>query len=136
MVSERFVLKFSKEQVDKPIVCHLVKEYRLDFNILKANITEKEEGLLVLELSGKESSLQNALGYLKGVGVDVQPLKREIVRNEKKCTQCGACVTLCPQQAFVVDPATRTVGFYADRCIACELCIKACPVRAIEAHFR
>lgn len=135
-VSMKVVLKFSKELADKPVVCHVVKEYHLDFNILKANITEKEEGVLVLELSGKDTDLNKAIDYLNGIGVRVQPLKKEVVLNADRCTQCGACVSICPQHAFVVEPSTRRVSFHPDRCIACELCVKACPVRAIETNFK
>jgi len=50
-VSKRIVLHFPKRMVDRPIVSRLVKDYDLDFNILKALVTPEEEGLLVLELS-------------------------------------------------------------------------------------
>ncbi|MBU4414418.1 MAG: 4Fe-4S binding protein, partial [Proteobacteria bacterium] len=65
----------------------------------------------------------------------VQPLSKDIKRNEKKCTHCGACVPICPTEALVVDPKTRRVDFYSEKCIACELCINACPPRAMELHF-
>ena len=51
-VSKRIVLHFPKRLVDRPIVSRLVKDYNLDFNILKAFFTsEGEEGLMVLEIT-------------------------------------------------------------------------------------
>jgi len=135
MKSQKVVLRFPHKLVDQPIVCRLVKDYNLDFNILKAYITPEEEGLLVLELIGKNEDFKKGIDYIKSMGVSVQPLSKDIKRNDKKCTHCGACVTICPADALVLDPATRKVIFHEDKCIACELCIKACPPRAMEIHF-
>lgn len=135
MISKRIVLKFPHRLVDQPIVCNLVRHYNLEFNILKAYVTPREEGLLVLELSGKEKDYEKGIEYLKKTGVTVQPLSQDIIRNESRCTDCGACVTICPTGALVLDKLTRKVHFYDNKCIACELCIKACPVRAMEVHF-
>jgi len=121
--------------VDQPIVYKLVKDYNLQFNILKASVTPEEEGLLVLELSGEKKDYDNGVKYLKESGVKVQPLSQDIKRNEEKCTHCGVCVPICPTAALVVEPLTQKINFYKDKCIACELCIKVCPVRAMEVHF-
>jgi len=135
MISKRIVLKFPHRLVDQPIVCNLVRHYNLDFNILKAYVTPREEGLLVLELSGDEKDYEKGVEYLKRAGVTVQPLSQDVIRNESRCTHCGACVTICPVGALVLDNLTRKVHFYDNKCIACELCIRACPVRAMEVHF-
>lgn len=134
-ISKRIVLHFPHRLVDQPIVCRLIKDYNLDFNILKASVTPKEEGLVVLELNGKESDFKKGLAYLKKVGVKTQPLSHDVVRDDARCTHCGACITICPVAAFELDPVTRKVNFYKDKCIACELCIKACPTRAMEINF-
>jgi ferredoxin len=135
MKSERIVLKFPHRLVDHPIVCNMVKQFGLEFNILKAAITPREEGLLVLELTGEDLDIDKAVKYAKSLGVTVQPLSKDIKRNEVKCTHCGACVPICPTAALYTDQVTRKVIFDSDKCIACELCIKACPPRAIDLHF-
>ena len=61
MKKNTIVLHFPKKKVDKPIVCMLVKDFDLTFNILKAEVIPEEEGLLVLELEGK------AENYDKGI---------------------------------------------------------------------
>ncbi len=43
-VAKRIVLHFPKRLVDRPIVYHLIKDYNLEFNILKAQATPEEEG--------------------------------------------------------------------------------------------
>ncbi len=135
MVSRRIVLKFPHQLVDQPIVYKLVKDYNLEFNILKAYVTPREEGLLVLDLKGEEDQYQKGMNYIRNLGIGIQPLSKDIKRNEAKCTHCGACVVICPSNALVMDPVTRKVLFYEDKCIACELCINACPPRAMEIHF-
>lgn len=135
MISKRIVLHFPHRLVDQPIVCNLVKDYNLEFNILKAYVTPREEGLMVLELRGDEKNYKQGIQYLTEASVKVQPLSQNIIRNERKCTDCGVCMPICPTGALVVEPLVRKVHFYDNKCIACELCVKACPVRAMEVHF-
>ena len=134
-VSKRIVLHFPKRLVDRPIVYRLVKDYDLEFNILKAFFTPEEEGLMVLEISGEQKDYDRGIRYLTKSGVRIQSLSQDVVLNEERCTHCGACITICPTGAFELDPHTRRVIFYNEKCVACGQCIKACPPRAIELHF-
>ena len=134
-VSKRIVLRFPKRLVDRPIVSRLVKDFNLDFNILRAAVTPAEEGLLVLEVNGKQEDYDKGIEYLTRTGVRIQSLSQDVTRNEERCTHCGACITICPTSAFELDPVTRQVKFVDEKCVVCELCIKACPPRAMELHF-
>ena len=134
-ISKRIVLHFPKRLVDRPIVSRLVRDFDLEFNILKALVTPEEEGLLVLELSGEQTAYDKGIRYLTEAGVRIQSLSQDVLRNEERCTHCGACITICPSGAFELDPVTRQVDFYDEKCVACGLCIKACPPRAMEVHF-
>ena len=135
MITRRVVLHFPSRLVDQPIISRMVREFKLDFNILKASVTPKEEGLLILELSGEDKDYQRAIDFLKKQGVKIQPLSQDVTRNEKRCTHCGACVSMCPAGALTVHPVTREIIFASDKCIACELCIPACPLGAMEVHY-
>ena len=135
MVAKRIVLHFSKRLVGRPIVFRLVKEFDLEFNILKALFTPDEEGLMVLELKGRQEDYDKGIKYLTKAGVKIQALSQDVTRNEERCTHCGACITICPSGAFVLDRATKRVNFINDKCVACGLCLKACPPRAMEVHF-
>ena len=135
MVSKRIVLTFPHNLVDQPIVYKLVKEFDLTFNILQARITPKEEGLLVLELSGKKEKYAEGVKYLTNLGVKIQPLSKDVTRDDARCTHCGACVTICPTGALYIDKKTMKVVFDTDKCIACELCVRACPPRAMVVKF-
>ena len=135
MISKRIVLKFPRKLIDKPIVYKLVKEFGLVFNILRARVMPNEEGELVIELKGKKQDYVSGINYLKNLGVSIQPLSRDIIRDEDRCTHCGACVTICPTKALYVDRKTMKVVFDAEKCIACEMCVKGCPPRAMKVKL-
>jgi len=135
MTSKRIVLHFPHRLVDQPIVYKLIKEFDLEFNILKASVTPREEGLMVLELNGDKKNFDKGIQYLKSCGVRIQPLSQDVKLNGKKCTDCGVCIPICPTDALIVDKKTRKIIFNKDECIACELCVKVCPARAMEVHF-
>lgn len=135
IVTKRIVLHFPKRLVDRPIVYRLVKDFNLEFNVLKASVTQDAEGLLVMELKGEQKDYDRGIQYLSKSGVRIQSLSQDVTRNEERCTHCGACVTVCPAGAFELDITTRTIRFYTDKCVACGICIKACPPRAMEQHF-
>jgi ferredoxin len=133
--SRRIVLRFPSRLVDRAIVYRLVKDFDLEFNILKASITPEEEGVMVLELTGSRKEYDRGIEFLTETGVKIQPLSQDITRDEERCTNCGACITICPAGAFELDPVTRIVRFHNDKCIACGICITACPPRAMKVHF-
>lgn len=49
MYTRIYLLKFPKDITDQPIICNLVKQFDIDFNILKADILLQQEGILVLQ---------------------------------------------------------------------------------------
>jgi NAD-dependent dihydropyrimidine dehydrogenase PreA subunit len=135
MVTKRIVLRFPRRVVDRPIVYHLVKDYDLEFNILKASISPEQEGTLVIELKGDKASYEKGIEFMTGRGVKIEPLSQDIVRDDDRCTNCGACITVCPTHAFTVDKGTRLVSYDSDKCVACGACITACPPRAMKVNF-
>ncbi len=135
MATRRVVFHYPKQMIDVPVVSRLMRDFDLEFNILRANITPNAEGIMVLGLEGTEENLKRALAWVEAQGVTVQPLEKDVVRVEEKCTECGACLTICPTAALYRDPETQHVYFDADRCIACELCVPVCPPRAMIVSF-
>ena len=135
MKTKKIVLHFPGDLINQPIVYRLIKDFNLSFNILKAKILPEEEGLMVMELSGKDADFEKGLRYLKDAGVAVEPLSKDIKRDEDRCTHCGACVVLCPAEALKVEGEERMIIFSAEKCIACEICLSACPTRAMLLRF-
>jgi ferredoxin len=132
MHAEILVLRFPRDVVDQPIIYRLVKDYDLEFNLLKANINPQQEGVIVMELRGHPKNFKRGLKYLRDAGVKVQVLAHEVRRNEDRCYQCGTCTALCPTGALYVKRPEMEVLFEAGKCSACELCCSVCPARAME----
>ncbi|MDY0039617.1 MAG: NIL domain-containing protein [Desulforhabdus sp.] len=135
MMARMLVLRFPREIVDKPIVTNLVRNYNLTFNILKAQIYPRKEGMVVLELRGNRDDFREGVQYLKDIGVVVESIAQAIRRDEEKCYQCGACTAVCPTGALHIERPDMSVLFESERCSACELCVKACPSRAMIVTF-
>ena len=133
-ISRKIVLRFPKALVEEPAVYHLIKDYNLECSILRASITT-EEGMVVLGLKGDRRDYNAGIKYLNDTGLEIQYLSEDVSRNEDRCTHCGACVTMCPTNAFEVDAVTLEINFYDEKCIACGICIKGCPPRAMELCF-
>lgn len=134
-IARRIVLHFPPRVTGQPVVSRLARDFNLNFNILKASISPGEEGLLVMELSGEQKNYDKGIRYLKEVGVKIQSLSQDVVRDEDRCTHCGACIAVCPTNAFSLEAKTRRVLFDHNKCVVCGLCVKACPPRAMRLYF-
>lgn len=136
MYTQIYILRFPKEISDQPIIYQLVKEYDLEFNILKADILLQREGMLILELKGgSKSNVQAGLEFLKKLGIKTKRLAAHIRRDDQKCFQCGACTGICPAGALYVRRPSMEVVFDAEKCTGCGLCVPICPVRAMEVSL-
>jgi ferredoxin len=135
MYSKTVSLRFPRDIVNDPIVVALVKDFDLSFNVLKAVIYPRKEGLMVLQLSGHRENFKEGVRYLKKIGVKVESIGQDIRRNEETCTQCGACTAVCPTGALHIKRPEMEVLFDIEQCSACEWCVAACPVHAMEVKF-
>ena len=130
----KVVLEFPQHLLDKPVVCNLVNRHNLVFNILRASIDDGH-GYLVIELQGELFDYRSGIEYLEGMGVKVEPLLERIRYDRGRCTDCGACLTMCPTKSFVRDADSMTINFNQGDCIACGMCARACPSRAISLEL-
>ncbi len=135
MHAEILVLHFGREIVDQPIIYRLVKDYDLEFNLLKATIYPRKEGIIVLELRGHPKNFRDGVQYLKDAGVEVQRVASEVRRDEDRCYQCGTCTAVCPTGALHIRRPEMEVVFDPDKCSACELCCPVCPARAMQVEI-
>ncbi len=90
---------------------------------------------MVMELSGTKENYDKGIKFLQSTGVKIQSLGQDVIRNDERCTHCGACIAVCPSGALSVDHKTRTVKFDSSECTACELCVLACPPRAMGVYL-
>lgn len=135
MSTRIYILRFPKETSNEPIIYQLVRNYDIEFNILKADILPQREGVMILELKGSKDSVNQALEFLKTFGVSVERLAASIHRDDEKCFQCGACTGICPVGALAIQRPEMLVVFDPDKCTGCSLCVPICPVRAMEVSL-
>ena len=134
MYSKILILRFLRTEVQKPLVCYLVKDYDPIFNILNAAILPRKEGIMVLELSGTRKNFKEGVKFLKSQGVQVQNASQEAKSDMNQCTQCGACTAVCTTGALHIVRPEMAVEFDETKCSVCELSIPACPPRAMAAQ--
>lgn len=125
----RVMLRFSKEIVDRPITYEVILEQKAPVNILSAHMTQQGGEILVDIDSGHADKVIKAFRN-KGVTVDVRKL---IEKDDEKCMDCGACVSLCPMDAISFGD-DYSVILDEGKCngITCGLCVDACTTRAIK----
>jgi len=52
--------------------------------------------------------------------------------DKKKCLACGGCISVCPQDAILMNGCYANVN--KDKCNSCAICIRMCPVGAIAGE--
>ena len=135
MYTKKIVIRYTPDIVQQPVIYQLVKQYDLIFNILKARIFPRREGVIVLELSGLKENFDRGIRFLKEMGLKVEPLSKSVSQNINKCVHCGACTAFCPTLALSFEKPSQKVLFDPEKCNGCELCVSACPVRAMEINL-
>ncbi len=135
MIKHKLVLRFPAALVEQPLIYHLVKDYDLMVNILRADINPRKEGRLVLEIGGQEDNYYRALQWLHEQGLNITNLRQQIIWKSERCTQCGACSVICPTGALAINRPSMMIRFDEEKCVACGHCIKSCPARAMEIHL-
>ena len=124
-------LEFPPEKTDKPVVTSLVRS-GLSLNILKASISPGKTGNIILELEGSDDDIQRSLVFLDEQGIAVKVYKDSVIRYEDKCIHCGACTSVCPSGALVMNKQSWELEFDMDKCLLCGHCVRACPARYIK----
>lgn len=72
-------LTFPTDKITEPIIYNIGHKYSVVTNIRRANVTE-ESGWVVLEMQGSSEQLELAMGYLKSINVQVEPVEGDVVQ--------------------------------------------------------
>ncbi|HIP15654.1 MAG TPA: 4Fe-4S dicluster domain-containing protein [Methanothermococcus okinawensis] len=118
-----------EKYIDKPVISKVILETKVMINILMAKMSP-QESFLILELSGSEKQIEEALNLLKKYG-EYEDIPKIIEKNKERCIDCGACIVHCPVKAIYQDE-DYSVVFNEEECIGCKNCVKVCPLKAIK----
>ena len=77
-VRARVYLTFPKDLIKEPVLSLLAKQFDVIFNIRSSTVTA-DLALLALEIDGKEIEVAKAISWLKGKGVAVEPIEKNVI---------------------------------------------------------
>lgn len=135
MARKRLDLRFPPRQSLKPVIYHLVKDFDLVPNILRAQIQPGQEGRMVLEVTGSKENYAAGVAFLAEQGLTVTEAASDILLDEERCVTCGVCTAVCKPGALTLDPNDYSLVFDKEKCVYCEACVVACPRRSITLGF-
>ena len=78
MARRRVRLIFGRDLVTEPVIYNLGKNYGVVTNIRRADVT-RDEGWVMLEMSGEPDELERGVAYLESCGVRVEPVEGDVV---------------------------------------------------------
>jgi heterodisulfide reductase subunit A len=92
-------------------------------------------GMFLAGLAGGPASLEEVIEQGMAAGLRAalylsRPLKTATAParvNERICSACGLCVSVCPVQARRIDPERGLAVVDAWLCAGCGTCVAACP---------
>jgi len=134
MARVRLDLTFPPRQATKPVAYHLVKDFDLTPNILRAQIQPGQEGRMLLEVVGDREHIAAGIAFLEEQGLTVHEAASDICLDEELCVVCGLCTAVCRPGALTLAKDSSLV-FDKDKCVYCEACVVACPRRAVTLRF-
>lgn len=132
MITRRLILNFPEKIVTKPITYRLIKDYDLQFNILRAQITADVTGKILIEIMGSKDKIEEGIKFLESEGVSIQEASKDIIVDKEQCMDCGVCTSVCITQSLILDKESHRLTFDKNKCILCGLCQNCCPVDAIK----
>jgi ABC-type methionine transport system ATPase subunit len=78
MGRRRLKLIFGPDMVKEPVIYQLGKKFEIVTNIRRADVT-RDQGWVLLEISGEPEELDRGVSYLESCGVKVEPAEGDLV---------------------------------------------------------
>ncbi|MCK5140450.1 MAG: 4Fe-4S binding protein [Thermodesulfovibrionia bacterium] len=97
----RYMLKFTPDVLDSPIIANTILKTGIPINILRANV-DYNEGTIIINILGDKKEQQRVVKAFTEEGLEVTQLEKNVVKADG-CVDCGACIALCPVSAISFD---------------------------------
>jgi NAD-dependent dihydropyrimidine dehydrogenase PreA subunit len=124
----KLIVTFSRKAGRKPIIAQVVRDTGVLINVERALI-DSSEGEAMIDIPDDSCALVKK--RLAELGASVRVLEDVIALDETRCIDCGACISICPQDVFCFDEDWRLV-VRGEKCVLCGRCIEICPQRALS----
>ena len=123
-----FTRKGKADPGREPVIARVVKETGVLINVEKANI-DSMAGEVLIDVP--DTDADRVRRRLEELGVAVRAMENAVTLDEAECVDCGACISICPQEVFSFDGEWR-LHVRPERCVLCGRCIQACPHGALS----
>lgn len=80
MSAVRLFLSFPEHLVDQPIIYEAVRRFDVVPNIRRANV-EAHSGWVILEVSGDDERVEQAISYFRDLGVSVNRMEGDVLES-------------------------------------------------------
>ncbi len=124
----KLIVTFSRKAGRNPIIAQVVKDTGVLINVERALI-DSSEGEAMIDIPDEACALVKR--RLSELGASVRVLEDVLDLDLDRCIDCGACISICPQEVFVFDNDWKLV-VRGDKCVLCGRCIEICPQRALS----
>jgi NAD-dependent dihydropyrimidine dehydrogenase PreA subunit len=124
----KLLVQFSRKGGQEPVIARTVRDTGVLINVERAHI-DSMAGEVLIDVPDTDAPL--VCRHLEETGATVKALEQSVIRDENECVDCGACISVCPQDVFSFDTEWR-LAMEADRCVLCGKCVEACPHQALS----
>ena len=127
----KLVVTFSRKRGREPVIAQVVLDTGVLINVERAQI-DSHEGEALIEVP--DESLQLVREHMEALGATTRQLDRTILYDRDECVDCGACISICPQDVFAFDADWQLV-VDEGKCVLCGKCQLACPHGALALQL-